>query len=147
MTTSLVPFGTRYPHLFDDFRREMDQVMNRFFTQGERSCEYYSPLCNVAELENRYEITVDLPGVDPKDVHVELRHGELWITGERPEHAQREGWTWHRWECPYGRFQRVIQLGYEVDADNINAEYDDGVLQITVPKVESAKTKHITIRS
>ncbi len=144
--TTLVPFGTRYPELFEEFRREMDRVMSRFF-EGPDGGDYYRPACNVCETDKQYEIWIDLPGVQPDKVDVELRRGELWVTGERSTPEEREGWTWHRQECPTGKFRRVIRLAQEVDADRIEAEYKDGVLRITVPKAESAQTKRIAVKA
>ncbi|HID22679.1 MAG TPA: Hsp20/alpha crystallin family protein [Planctomycetaceae bacterium] len=145
--TTLSSYGTRYPDLFEEFRREMDRVMSRFFESGEGTAEYYRPPCNVAETEKSFEILVDLPGVNPEQVDVELRHGELWIAGERPTPAGQEGWTWHRQECPAGKFRRIIRLGGDVDAERIEAQYRNGTLHITVPKSESARTKRITVKA
>ncbi len=146
MTTTLLP-GTRYPRFLDDFRREVESVMGRFLGSEDSSGqEFYTPLCNVAENETQYDISVDLPGVGLEDVEVEYRNGELWITGERKFEAP-EGWTWHRLEVPRGRFQRVIRLASDIDAEKIDAEFRNGVLHVVVPKSEAAKPKHIEIRS
>ncbi len=143
---SIIPYGTRYPQLLEDFRQEFDRAMSHLTNGG--NSEYFSPLCNVAELESHYEIAVDLPGVNASDVDVELRHGDLWISGERKDCCHgREGMAWLRNECPIGKFQRVLHLGDDLDADKVDAAYKDGVLHITVPKAESAKTKHITVRT
>lgn len=146
MTTTLVPFRTRYPGMFGDFRRELNQVMESFLgSENHESTAYFTPLCNVAETENHYDISMDLPGVVLDDVNVELKKGELWITGERKFEELREG-QWHRYECPRGHFQRIIRLGAEVDMDKVDAEFRDGVLHVNVPKTESAKPKRIRIR-
>ena len=148
MTTSLIPFGTQTPSVFEDFRREVDSLMNRFF-QGDglgNGNGWYSPLANVAESENEYEVTVDLPGLKPEDVNVKLRHGDFWITGERKHEHEEKQKNWHRVERRYGQFRRMIRLGDEVDPDKVNAEYKDGVLRITVPKTETSKPKRITVK-
>lgn len=148
MTTSLVPFGTRFPHVFGDFRREMDTLMDRFL-RGEDGWDvpsWYNPLANVAETEKHYEITLDLPGLKPEDVHVEFKHGDLWISGERKEETEEKGKTYHRIERQYGEFRRVIRLGDDVNPDKVEAQYQDGVLRVTVPKSESSLTKRITVK-
>lgn len=148
MKTSLTPFETAYPNMFSDFGREMHGLMNRMFARedGSGSSEWFNPLANVSETENQYEVTVDLPGIAPDDVNVELKHGDLWITGERKHEAETKKKTFHCAERHYGRFQRVIRLGDDVDPDNVDAEYRDGVLHIAVPKSESAKPTRVTIR-
>ena len=152
MTTSLVPFGTRYPSLFEDFRREVDSLMNRFFDRdlvgigdGDGGT-WFSPLANFAETENEYEVTVDLPGLKPEDFTTEIRNGDLWITGERKQEHEEKQKNWHCVERRYGQFRRVIGLGQDVDAEKINAEYRDGVLKITAPKAETAKLKRIPVK-
>lgn len=146
MTTMLVPFRTRYPNMFGDFRREIDHVMESFLgSENNGGSAYFSPLCNLAETQNHYDISIDLPGVVLDDVDVELKKGELWITGERKFEELSEG-QWHRYECPRGRFQRIIRLSAEVDMDKVDAEFRDGVLHVMVPKAEAAKPKRIRIR-
>lgn len=149
MTTSLVPFGTRFG-LMEDFRKEMDSLFNRFFP-GENGGDAtqlstWTPSLNLSESDNAYEVSVDLPGIKAEEVNVELRHGDLWITGERQGESEEKGRTWHRIERYYGQFRRVVRLGDDVDAEHIDAEFKDGVLQIRVPKTEQAKTKKIEIK-
>ena len=150
MTTALTPFGTRYPQIFDDFRREMDSLMSRFFDGGETGVaersSWFNPLCNVSETDNEFEVSVELPGSKPDDFNVELRHGDLWITGERKQEHEESRKNWHRVERHYGQFQRVIRLGADVDPDQINAEYKNGVLRITVPKSETSRPKRIEVK-
>lgn len=147
MTTSLTPFETRVPSIFGDFRREVDTLMDRFF-RGEDGGEmrWFSPTANVAETEKAYEVTLDLPGLKPDDLHVELKHGDLWITGERKEEKEEQGKTFHRIERHHGEFRRVIRLGEDVDSEHVDAEYKDGVLRITVPKTESTISRRIEVR-
>lgn len=134
--------------LIDDFRKEVDQLMSRFFNGTEEpELTYWTPRMNLAESDEAYEVTVDLPGLRPEDFTVELRHGDLWITGNRSEEHQESGKTWHRIERHFGQFRRVIRLGDDVSTENVSAEYKDGVLRITVPKTEDSKTRKIEVRS
>ena len=149
MTNTLVPFNIRYPSLVEDFRREMDGLLNRFRDgSGNGPTDSFSPRANVSETEKHYEIVLDLPGIDPEGVSVEMKHGDLWITGERQwcdEGSSEKNWL--SCECHYGRFQRMFRLGNDVDMENVDAEYKDGILRITVPKSEAALPKKINIRS
>lgn len=145
--TALTPFGMKHPELFGDFRREMDDLMTRMFSRdGAAGTDWFSPLANVSESEDQYEVSVDLPGISPDDVHLELKHGDLWITGERKQEEEKQDQKLRVIERRYGKFQRVIRLSDDVDPDQVDAEYRDGVLRITVPKNEAAKPKRIQIR-
>lgn len=146
MTSTLVPFGTRHPSLFDDFRREMDGLISRFWEGGDSVSNTFSPAANVSENDKCYEISLDLPGINADAVNVEMKHGDLWITGERVYCDENDNHKLLSRECHYGRFQRMFRLGSDVDMDNVDAEYKDGVLKINVPKVESARPKKISIR-
>lgn len=149
MTTTMTPFETQMPGFFRDFRQEMDSLMNRFFERegnGHDLGTWFTPLANVCETEQNYEITLDLPGVNPDEVNVEFKQGDLWITGERKEESEEKDRTWHRVERRYGQFRRVMRLGQDVDAEKIDAEFHDGVLKVTVPKTEGARARRIEIK-
>jgi HSP20 family protein len=146
MNTSLVPFGTRFG-LLDDFRKEVDQMMSRFFHGSDTpGMAQWTPRVNVAETDQSYEVTVDLPGLKLEEIDVELRHGDLWVTGQRQEQHEEQGKTWHRVERHYGQFRRVVRLGDDVNPEHVDAEYKDGVLNVSVAKSEQARTKKIEVK-
>ncbi len=149
MKETLLPVGTRYHGLLDEFQREVDELMNRFFgTPAEEEAGWYTPDANLVETADAYDVWVDLPGVRSEDLNVELKRGELWITGERKdERTEQEGRTWHRMESRFGKFRRVVRFEEPVDADHIEAEYKDGVLHVRVPKAEQAKTRKIELKT
>ena len=146
MSTSLVPFGL--PGLSHDFRREFDGLMQRFFQNNEepRDVVVWAPRLNLAETEDKYEVSLDLPGMTPENIDIELKQGELWITGNRQGEKEETGKAWHRVERFYGEFRRVVRLGEDVDPENITAEYNDGVLTIAVPKTALAKARKIAVK-
>jgi HSP20 family protein len=126
----------------------MDHWMDRVSgdeTAGSAS-RFFAPETNLAETEKQFEVTLDLAGLKPEDFNVEFDDGQLWITGERKHEEQQEGKTYHRVERSYGRFRRGISLGTEVDADKIEASYKDGILTVTVPKVEAACPRKIEVK-
>ena len=144
--TTLVRRGNGVPSLFGDLRREMDTMFDRFLGETARgAAEAFSPSLNIAEKEGTYEVSLDVPGMTRDDINVEIHNGELWISGERRSELEDEGNTWHRVERTHGQFRRVVRLGADVKADEITAEYADGVLRITCPKSETALTKRIPI--
>ena len=104
------------------------------------------PHVNLSETENAYLVAVDLPGMTRDEINVEVVQGDLWITGERRQESEESGKTFHRVECAYGTFRRMIRLGDAVDSARVDAEYKEGVLRITVPKAEAAKPHRIEIR-
>jgi HSP20 family protein len=128
----------------------MENLMERFFRPEEGwfpAVTEFAPKADLAETDAAYELTVDLPGIKPEDVNVEIRDGGLWISGTRKEEKEEKGKTFHRLERSYGEFRRLIPLAGGVDADKVEAEYKDGVLKVTVPKTEAAKPKHITVKT
>ena len=133
--------------LFEDLRRDMDRMMEEFLPAGDggHQRDWFVPQVNIAQTDKEYEITLDLPGVKPEDVSVELKDDELTITGERKVESQHEGKSFQCTECQYGAFRRVIALDKAIKADQIHAEYKDGVLKLTVPKDESVQPKRIEV--
>ncbi len=149
MTRTLVPWTTSPTRLFESLRREMNELMDQFFGSdgGTDLTLWFAPRINLAETDQEFEVTVDLPGMKPEDFSVELKEGQLWITGERRQETEEKGKTYHRVERQYGRFQRVIPLPAAVNPDKIEAQYKDGVLHITLPKDETAQPKRIPVKT
>ena len=111
MTRMLVPWTTRLPRGLDVFRNELDNALGRFLgpLEGEE-IDSFAPHMNVAESEEAYEVTVDLPGMKPEEFNIEVKSGELWITGERKQEEEQQGKTYHRVERIYGAFERTFTL-------------------------------------
>ena len=148
MVTHLIPWNRGSAHLFDLFRREMDDFAGHLSdTNGEESSSWFSPRTNVVETENQYEITLDLPGLSTEDFELEFLDGQLTVRGTRKQEKEDKGKTYHRIERSYGEFRRSFTLGRDVDADKVEAEYKDGVLRVTVPKAEAVLPKRIAIKS
>lgn len=148
MVRTLIPFETTRYGLFDDVRREMDGLLGHFFggNGGTEGAQWHAPAANFSETEKAYEVSLDVPGLKPEDFNVELRQGELWITGERKEHTEEQDRKWHRVETRFGQFRRVFRLGNDVDSANVEASYKDGVLHISVPKSQESQTRKITVK-
>ena len=150
MMSSLVPVATRFPWPMGEFRRNMNSLIEEFFggnSGREMVAEGFVPRADVAETEDAYEITVDLPGVKPEELNVEYLGNDLWLTGERKHEKEEKGKTFHRIEKRYGRFERAIPLACPVDEAKISADYRDGVLRVTAPKTEAARPKRIEVTS
>jgi HSP20 family protein len=149
MVRSLIPWGETLPRPFVRFENEMNKMLEEFFGRREpiEIMETFVPMANLVETENEFEVTLDLPGLKPEEVNVELREGALWVSGERKEEKEEKGKTFHRMERRYGAFRRVIPLPTEVKEEKIEAEFHNGVLKVKLPKSEEVKPKHIEVKS
>ncbi|RMH60126.1 MAG: Hsp20/alpha crystallin family protein [Zetaproteobacteria bacterium] len=103
------------------------------------------PAVDIRETDDELRVLAELPGIEKKDVHVEVREGVLTISGERRYEKDVKEENVHRSERAYGRFSRSFVLPAQVDADKVEARMRNGVLEVRLPKVESAKPKAITI--
>src|SRR4051794_2538783 len=105
------------------------------------------PALNVWEDDNALFVEADLPGIDPAKLDVTVTEGnQLTVQGERAA-PDIQGAVWVRQERPAGQFTRVIGLPALVDADKVEAKYEDGVLRLTLPKSEAAKPRKIQVKS
>lgn len=151
MPRSLVPVRERLlPRPFERVVEEMEDLMERFWEEGDgrrRRLETYFPKANLAETDGNIEVTLDLPGLKPEEIKVEMQNGNLVISGERKEEKEEKGKTYHRIERSYGSFRRSIPLPAKVDEGKIDAKFANGVLNVTLPKSEQAKPKLITVKS
>jgi HSP20 family protein len=102
----------------------------------------WAPALDAFVDDGKLHVRLELPGIDPDaDVDIEVENGVLRVSGERKHDETREGDGWYRREMHYGSFERRIALPDGVDASDVQASYDAGVLDITVPLPEKPKTK------
>ena len=133
---------------FDELRREMDRVLNSFARSGNgRSFGMgtYPPV-NVWEDGQAFYVEAEIPGVDIKDVELQVVGNELTIRGKR-EACCGEDATFHRRERATGEFGRTVTLPTEVNSDKVEAVLKDGVLTVTLPKAEEARAKKISVKA
>ena len=148
MSRAMVPWTDRLPRNFDQMRRDLDEFFGGFFgdQDGGRGT-FVAPRTNIAETEQAYEVTMDLPGMKPDELNVEICEGQLCVSGEHKEEKEDKGKTYHRIERQHGQFRRVIPLGAGVEGDKIDANYKDGVLTITVPKSKESLSRRIKVKA
>jgi HSP20 family protein len=127
-------------NLFDDFFSR--DLWNRAMTNSS-STNTTIPLVNIKEDNENFEVEMAAPGMDKKDFKVELDGNVLTITSEKEiQNEEKDGERYSRREFSYQSFQRSFQLPKEVvDADRIEAKYDNGVLRLVIPKKEEAKPR------
>ncbi|TAH37225.1 MAG: Hsp20/alpha crystallin family protein [Planctomycetota bacterium] len=107
------------------------------------------PAMNVAETPEHYIVTLELPGLEPKDVNVELMGNTLQISGERRWEEEKKDKDYHRVESQYGSFARSVVLpdNLHVDREAVEATFQNGVLEIRVPKAEPTPAAKIPVKS
>ena len=105
----------------------------------------WAPAVDIAERKDAYAVTVELPGVKLDDLEITLEDGLLTIQGERHFTNDSSEEQYHRVERSSGPFRRAITLPAHIEADQVNASMEDGVLRILVPKAEQAKPKRIQV--
>ena len=103
------------------------------------------PPVDIVESKDAYLIRAELPGMKKEDFNVEVNDGTLTLSGERTSEARNDGVEYHRSERVNGKFSRSFYLPRTVKQDGIKASYQDGILEIQVPKAEEAKPKQIAI--
>jgi HSP20 family protein len=126
---------------------EMNQLFGRARTQGQAGGRMWAPALDISERKDAYVVTVEVPGVKGDDIDITLEDGLLTIQGERQFASETSEQQYHRVERRYGSFRRSITLPAQVKADAIEASFEDGVLEVVVPKAEEAKPKKITVRA
>jgi len=130
--------------------REMDRLFNHFPTEtsNDTSISTYdwTPAVDVKENDERFLILADVPGVDPKDIHVHMDKGMLSIEGKREHESKHEEEGYKRVERVSGSFLRRFTLPDTADVDNIKAESNNGVLEIVIPKKAAAEPRRINVK-
>lgn len=121
---------------------EFDRLVGRAFSRNA-----WVPALDVRETDDRFELSVDLPGIEPDAVTVNFEDGTLSISGKREFSNEDAGETWHRIERGFGAFARQVRLPRTTDPERIEASFDYGVLTVTVPKAEAAKPRTIEVKT
>lgn len=126
----------------------LDQFFNDYWKQEapEASQGLLSPAMDVSEDKNVLRVTAELPGLENKDIAIEVKNHVLTIRGEKRIESESKDRSFHRIERRYGSFYRALALPETVDSGRIDATFKNGVLTLTMPKREEAKPKSITIR-
>jgi HSP20 family protein len=131
---------------------EMNRIFNTFFDSptprgnGKTTLRRWIPAMDVVEADGQYVLRADLPGLSEGDVKVELDENVLTISGERKSEREQRSEGYYRVERASGSFSRSLTLPEGVDADDIQANFDNGVLEIRIPKPEQPKPRKVEIR-
>jgi HSP20 family protein len=143
----MVPFFSREP--FRALQEEFDDLINRFSANwGGESEGINIPAVDMSETDTSIEVRMDVPGMHPEDIDIEVMGNMLRVSGETQEEKQEEdkGRKFHRVERHFGSFSRTISLPCAVKQDEVDAELHDGLLTIALPKCEEAKSHKIQVK-
>lgn len=119
-----------------------EKELERFFDVFSDNETHFAPACEIFDEEKLYSITLDIPGLRQEDIEIEVKDNHLHISGER---KKTEKTNVLRSEKRYGKFSRVFSLPQNVNSDGIEASFQDGVLEVTLPKEEKSQSKKIQI--
>jgi HSP20 family protein len=132
-------------------QQEMNRLFGTFFDSqagnggGTGAVRRWVPAMDLVEEGERFVLRADLPGVREDDVQIELEDDVLTISGERKAEHEQRGEGYYRIERSSGRFSRSLTLPEGIDPDSIHASFENGVLELSVPKPEQRKPRRVAI--
>jgi HSP20 family protein len=152
--------GSAYHPIFQ-LHRELDRIFDnafRFFGLPSFGTGFSTPFSasgllkpqlDIGASDKEYSITVEVPGVDEKDVTVEITGNTMTIKGEKRQEKEEKETNYYRLERSYGSFQRVLSLPEDVDLDGVKAAFRNGVLTVTIPRkaLPKSEVKQVEIHS
>jgi len=148
--TLLVPTNAKCAPAARNPFRELEDRMNRLFGAVAADPEWnvgaWSPAVDIREDAEKYVVSADLPGLKKEDISISVMDDVLTLKGERKHEAENKGEGFHRIERAYGTFQRNFRIPGGVDANRVEASFEQGVLTISLPKPETAKPKTIEVK-
>lgn len=144
---SLVRWQPRSDFFMDPFFDRLDRQVSELFGDWpyEGATKNWYPAMDLVEEKDRLVLRLELPGIDPKAVEINLQGNLLTIQGERKEESEIEDGTILKRERRVGTFQRTLQLPYGVQSDKVKASYDKGVMTISLPKLEAQIGRQIPV--
>ena len=141
----IVPRRRRYLPMVSDIDI-FDQFFDFDLPTLLRDEEMVIPHFDISETEKEYVISGEIPGIDVKDLNVTLTDGIITIKGEKKNESEKKEENYHRIERHYGSFERSFRVPDKVKTDKLDANYKDGVLNLTLPKAEISEVKKIEVK-
>jgi len=126
----------------------IDRFVDRFFNESfDQSKSAFTPGADVAETDSAFEIQVAVPGLNKKDISIDLKDGYLTISGERKFEKEDQSKNFYSVQTQYGTFKKAFQLPDSVVEEKIEASYKNGILHVLIPKDETKKlVSKITVK-
>jgi HSP20 family protein len=135
----------RTPSVWQELDR-LQREMNSLFEHRPRAAAGY-PAMNIWADDESAIITTEVPGVQPEDIDISILNRTLTLKGSRTPDEVGENVRYHRQERGYGKFARTVQLPFRVDAEQVQASFKNGVLEIKLPRAEADKPRKIEVKS
>lgn len=140
--------GSLSPERMTDIFEDFDRTINSFLRPTYANTVNFQPSCDVSETKEHYLISFDMPGVRKEEIKIEVHGRELLVSGERQrEMNEKQGETSFRRERSYGRFERSFTLPSTITSEKIEAHYENGVLNVALPKAEEDKSRSIQVQT
>lgn len=134
----------------DVFKREIDRLFDRVFEPRWPELEVageWAPKVDVAETKDTIVVSAELPGMEQKDIGVDLEGEMLTIKGEKQQEKEEKGEKFHRMERSWGAFRRTFRLPSAVEGGKVAATFKNGLLTVTLPKAPGAKGTTIPVKA
>jgi HSP20 family protein len=132
----------------DTLQVDMNRLFDSFFGRrdaNQAATRNWVPAMDLAETEDQLVLRADLPGLGRDDIDIEVKDNVLTISGERKAEHERKGEGFHRVERSFGRFSRSLGLPRGIDAKSVTASFENGVLEVRMPKPEERKATRVEI--
>ena len=148
MSTNLSKSPRNVARPFQSLRDEFDQMLKSLWGSENRWMSAdFSPACDLSETADSYQVRMDVPGIKPDDITVQVSGDSVRISGERKEEKEEKDKTYHRIERRSGSFCETLRLPGGVADDKVQAEFHDGVLTVTLPKSEMTKSRTVKVKA
>jgi len=131
---------------YDPFFKELSRFFEEEFVPMIPSIKFTEPAIDVYEEDNNIVVEAEVPGMDPKDIDIEIENNTLRISGKSEKKEEVKEKNYYRKEMRKGAFERVITLPTEVDEEKVEATMQDGILKIVLPKKRPSASKKIEIK-
>ncbi len=134
----------------DMFPTNFNQLVNQFFddnvSEMSPNTAFFRPSTEIKETDNSFNLSLSLPGIKKDEVKIELNNGVLEVSGERKTEKTEEKEKFHLSEITYGKFTRRFQLPENVNTNKIDAKMSDGILHLSIPKLDEVKPRQIDVK-
>lgn len=129
----------------ESLRQQLDQMFDEFTgTSAEREANWY-PAIELMDTPDNLMLRVQLPGMERNQINIQATRDAILIEGEQPYPKQSESHRWLRSEFAYGKFRRLIALPAAIEAEQIHADFQDGILTLTLPKTEQERRRVVKV--
>lgn len=129
----------------DTFRRQMDRLFNEVYTSNSQAAVVFKPAIELKDTEAALILKAQVPGINPDQLDITVTRDSVTIQGDRQQQKTSEAEGIHYSEFRYGQLKRIVGLPVEVQQDHVTADYTDGVLTLTLPKVIDQAQKSVKV--